>query len=309
MKLWTRWTTVLIGAALTLATAQAQNSASHNSGSVKLPAGASRQQFASLLREPLPGHASAQGPPSFYNPGSLYQQIDGGADIYLLYDFKSLLHQDFKSGAAELTVDIYDMGGAENAFGIYAAERSSDYKFFAIGAEGYRDKGVLNFLQDRYYVKLSGSGTNADGLLDQFARLLSGRIGGTRTLPALLERLPREHRVAHSEQYVRKDPLGHAFLAPAYIVAYAQAKQESKLVVSVANSAQEAKSRSEQLAKHFKQSGECASAPELGEGGIRARNNYEGRLIARTQGRYVLALLNPSENGAEILKAVARSLP
>ena len=309
MKLWTRWITVLIGAALTLATAQAQSSASHNSGSAARPADASHQQFANLLREPLPGHAGAQAPPSFYNPETLYQQIDGGADIYLLYDFKSLLQQDFKSGAAELAVDIYDMGGTENAFGIYAAERSPTYKFVAIGAEGYRDKGVLNFLQDRYYVKLSGSGANADGLLDQFARLLSGRIGGNRTLPALLERLPREHRVPHSEQYVRKDPLGHAFLAPAYVVAYAQAKQESKLVVSVANSAQEAKSRSEQLAKYFKQSGECASAPELGEGGIRAKNNYEGRLIARTQGRYVIALLNPSENGTEMLKAVARSLP
>ncbi len=308
MKRWTKWATVLIGAALTLATAQAQSSASPNSGSAKRPADASQKQFANLMREPLPGHAGAQAPPSFYNPKTLYQQIDGGADLYLLYDFKSLLHQDFKSGAAELTVDIYDMGRTENAFGIYAAERSPAYKFVAIGAEGYRDKGVLNFLQDRYYVKLSGSGANADGLLDQFARLLAGRIGGTRTLPALLEKLPREHRVPHSEQYVRKDPLGHAFLAPAYVVTYAQAKQESKLVVSVANSAQEAQSRSEQLAKHFKQSGECASAPELGEGGIRARNNYEGRLIARTQGRYLIALLNPPENGAEILKAVARSL-
>ena len=189
------------------------------------------------------------------------------------------------------------MGTTDDAFGIYAAERSPGYKFIAIGAEAYRDKGILSFLQDHYYVKLSGFGPNADGLLDQFARLLSGRIGGTRTLPALLEKLPREHQVPHSEQYMRKDPLGHAFLAPAYVVAYAQGKQESKLVISVANNPQEAKSRVEQLAKHFKQSGECASAPELGEGGIRAKNNYEGRLIARTQGRYVIALLNPPRMG------------
>jgi len=108
---------------------------------------------------------------------------------------------------------------------------------------------------------------------------------------------------------MRKDPLGHAFLAPAYVVAYVQGKQESKLVISVANSAQDAKSRSELLAKHFKESGECAPAPELGEGGIRARNSYEGRVIARTQRRYVIALLNPQENGGELLETVARSLP
>lgn len=295
-------TIALVSIALAVAFVQAQTSGPRT-------ADAAQKQFASLLREPLPGHARAQASPSFYGPESLYQYIDGGADIYLLYDFKDLLHQDFKSGAAELTVDIYEMGKTEDAFGIYAAERSPTYKFVSIGSEGYCDKGVFNFMQDHYYVKLSGSGANVDGLLDQFARFLSVRIGGTRTLPALLGKLPREHRIPHSEQYVRKDPLGHAFLAPAYVVAYAQGKQESKLVVSVANSVQEAKSRSEQLAKHFKESGECASAPELGEGGIRARNNYEGRLIARTQGRYVIALLNPPENGAEILKTAARSLP
>lgn len=308
MKLWTRWSSVLVCSALALTILQAQSSAPRDTGS-RAGAADAQKQFANLLREPLPGHPSAKALPTFYNPDGLYQYIDGGADIYLLYGFKNLLHQDFKSGAAELTVDIYEMDKNEDAFGIYAAERSPAYKFIAIGVEGYRDKGVLNFLQDHYYVKLSGSGANADGLLDQFARLLSGRIGGTRTLPALLEKLPREHQVPHSEQYVRKDPLGHAFLAPAYIVPYAQGKQESKLVVSVANSPQDAKSRSEQLAKHFKESGECTSAPELGERGIRARNSYEGRLIARTQGRYVIALLNPPENGVEILKTVARSLP
>ncbi len=302
MKLSPPRTIALICITLAAALVQAQSSVPRTSD-------AAQERFASLLRKPLPGHADAQAPSAFYNAANLYQYIDGGADIYLLYDFRNLWHQDFKSGAAELTVDIYEMGRTEDAFGIYAAERSPAYKFVPIGAEGYRDKGVLNFLQDHYYVKLSGSGANADGLLDQFARLLSGRIGGTRTLPALLEKLPQEHRVPHSEQYVRKDPLGHAFLAPAYVVAYMQGKQESKLVVSMAHDAQEAKSRSEQLAKHFKESGECAPAPDLGEGGIRARNNYEGQVIARTQGHYLIALLNPQENGSEILKTVARSLP
>jgi len=308
-KLWTRWRTELICVALSLATMHGQNAQPHLGTSRTQATDPSRKQFANFLREPLPGNARAQAKPALYNPESLYQYIDGGADIYLLYDFKNLLHQDLKSGAAEVTVDIYEMGTTEDAFGIYAAERSPGYKFVTIGAQGYQDKGILNFFQDHYYVKLSGSGASADTLLDQFARILSGRIGGTKTLPALLAKLPPGHQVPHSQQYVRKDPLGHAFLAPAYIVSYAQGKQESKLVVSVANNPQAAKSRSEQLVKHLKQSGECASAPELGEGGLRARNNYEGRLIARTRGRYLILLLNPSENGAETLKAVAQSLP
>lgn len=307
-KSWITISSALICAVLATAHVQAQSPVflgASNPGT----SGTAQGQLASFLREPLPGTASAQGSATVYNSESLYQYIDGGADIYLLYDFRALLHQDFRSGATELTADIYEMSKPEDAFGIYASERSPGYRFIPIGAEGYRDNGILNFFEDRYYVKLSGSGANVDKLLDQFARLLSSRIGGARTLPPLLERLPRQHRVLHSEQYVKKDPLGHAFLAPAYVVTYVQGKQKSKLVVSVARDAQAAKARADQLAKHFKQSGEAGSAPELGEGGMRAKNSFEGQVIARTHGRYLIALFNPAGNGAEMLKTTAQSLP
>ena len=108
---------------------------------------------------------------------------------------------------------------------------------------------------------------------------------------------------------MRKDPLGHAFLAPAYVVAYTWGRQESKLVISVANDVAGAKARLEQLAKHFKESGECIAAAELGNGGIRARNSFEGSVIARTQGRYLIVLLNPPKDGGGFLNQTAQSLP
>jgi len=107
---------------------------------------------------------------------------------------------------------------------------------------------------------------------------------------------------------MRKDPLGHSFLAPAYVVAYVWGKEESKLVISIANDAAGAKARLEQLAKHFKETGECVAAAELGAGGIRAKNSFEGSAIARTQGRYLIVVVNPPQNGAEILNRTAQSL-
>jgi len=289
---------------------EAQRSSFNTGHSSARASSAAEGQLASLLREPLPNNIAWSTPAAVYNSDSLYQYIDGGADIYLLYDFKALLHQGFKSGSTDLTADIYEMSTPEDAFGIYASERSPAYKFIAIGAEGYRDKGILNFFADRYYVKLSGSGANADWLLGHFAGLLSGRITGVRTLPPLLERLPRAHRVPHSEQYVKKDPLGHAFLSPAYVVTYADGKQQSKLVVSVANDARGATSRAEQLAMHFKQSGKSVSAPELGESGMRGENSFEGTVIARTHGRYLIALFNSAGSGsADILTKTAKGLP
>lgn len=267
-----------------------------------------QQQLTRFVNKPLPGRIVGNGAPSFYKPDTLYQYIDGAADVYLLYDFRSLLHQDFKNGSADLTADIYEMKTAEDAFGMFSSERSASYKFTATGIEGYHSKGVMNFVQDRYYVKLTGSGTNADLSLDQLANTISQRIGGIRLLPTLLRKLPQSNLVPHSHQYIRKDPLGHAFLSPAYVVAYGSLKEPSKLLVSVATDPAAAKSRIDQLAAHLKQTGQCNAAPGLGSNGLQGKNSFEGRFIARTQGRYVILMLNPSPNGAEILKAVAQSL-
>jgi hypothetical protein len=308
MKLWTRFLCTLFCAALLVGFFSFENVAVADDRTPAKSGASGQSQFAKLLSEPLPGHPKPQAEASLYKPDSLYQYIDGGADVYLLYNFQLLLHQEFKAGAADFTADVYDMGKPEDAFGIYSAERSPKYNYIPVGAEGYRSKGVLNFFQDHYYVKLSGSGTSVDAQLDQFARALSTRIGGSRTAPPLLLKLPQLHRVRHSEQYIRKDPLGHAFLAPAYVVTYTSAPKESKLLVSVANDAPGAQARLDQLAKHFKQTGECSPVAELGEGGLRAKNSFEGNIIARTQGRYVIVLLNPPSDGVTLLKSAATAL-
>ena len=47
---------------------------------------------------------------------------------------------------------------------------------------------------------------------------------------------------------------------------------------------------------------------EIGEGGMRAKNSFEGNIFARTQGRYVVVVLNPAQDGATLLKSAALAL-
>lgn len=270
--------------------------------------GVGRDQLVKLLPEPLPGAAVPQGDPAFYGPDNLYQYMNGAADLFVLYDVQTLFHQEFRAKEVDVTLDVFDMGSPENAFGIYAAERSPSYQFITIGAEAYRNEGILNFLQDRYYVKLAGFGTGADTVLEALARGLSGRIGGKASLPALLEKLPTTNRKARSEQYMPKDPLGHGFLSPAYVIEYGTADQESKLLVSVAPDDNEAGRRLKQLEKHLTSSGECGPAAELGEGAIRGSNSYEGKILAISQGRYLLMLINPAAGAEQLVRDAAKSL-
>ena len=308
MKFWARRTSWLICGLLAAGFVPPRSSAFGGGAPRTLATDTAQKHLLAFVAAPLPGIPAAQAPPSFYGPDNLYQYMDGGADVYLLYDFQVLLHQDFKSGQAELTVDIFDMGNVEDAFGMYAAERAPGYNFLDIGIEAYRNEGILNFLQDRYYIKVAGFGPGSDDILEKIARVLSERIAGTRSFPPLLEKLPQEHRVKHSEQFTRKDPLGHSFLSPAYVVSYKQGELESKLLISVAKDPAEAKTRLASLTKYFRESGKCEAAPDLGDGAIQASNTFEGRVIAVAQGRYLIVIVNPANDAAVLLKKTMQDL-
>ncbi len=270
---------------------------------------AAHQTLLRLIPEPLPSGAVAQSSATFYSPDNLYQYMDGGADIFVLYGVTNLLHQEFRAKDVDVTVDIFDMGSPENAFGMYAAERAPNYRFMTMGAEGYKDEGILNYFQDRYYVKLAGFGTGADAVLDAFAASLSAKIGSNPSFPAMLSQLPTEGRKPHSEQYMPKDPLGHPFLGPAYVIAYGSGDQESKLLITVARDHADAQQRLEQLKQHFSKTGQCKDAPEVGQGAVRAGNSFEGNVIAQATGRYVVLLVNPVAGTEGLIQATAAKLP
>jgi hypothetical protein len=208
----------------------------------------------------------------------------------------------------DVTVDIFDMSADDTAFGIYAAERSPSYDFVVIGAEGYRNQGIVNFLQGRYYVKLAGFGEGADAVLDQFAKAISSAIGGRSELPALLQQLPQTNRRPHSEQYLLKDPLGHSFLGPAYLAKYEVGGKESSLLVSIAPDAAAAQERMRLLDEHFRKSGSSAPAPELGLGAIRASNSFEGNAVAQLKGRYLVVLFSAVPGTESVLKEAVQQL-
>jgi hypothetical protein len=266
------------------------------------------QAMLKLVAEPLPGDAVAKHDPSFYGADNLYEYMDGGADIFVLYGVRALMHVDLRAKAVDVSVDLFDMGSADAAFGMYAAERSPEFRYLTIGAEGYQYQGMLNFLQDRYYVKLLGFGDGADGVLESLARAVSARIGNNPGFPAMLAKLPVENRKAHSEQYMPAAPLGHPFLGPAYVAAYGVGEYESKLLVTVARDEADAEKRLKELEEHFTKTGECRAAPELGDGGMLGKNSFEGVVVAARKGRYVVLLVNPGKDGEELVKQAMAGL-
>jgi hypothetical protein len=158
-----------------------------------------------------------------YKPDNLWDLIDGAADLYLEYNFVDLrLGRYQNDDSAEIKVELYRHASEADAFGIYSQERYPDYHFLDIGAQGYREKGVLNFLAGSYYVKISSvqAGDKVQEGLLSIAKMVESHLQQPKAMPSLLTAFPIAGRAVNTEQYIAKSFLGYSFLNGAYVVTY-----------------------------------------------------------------------------------------
>ncbi|MFC2156651.1 DUF6599 family protein [Acidobacteriota bacterium] len=186
-----------------------------------------------------------------YKPESLFEYINGAAEIYLAYEFKELLVAQFKMDGSEanISVEIYDMGTTENAFGIYGAERYPENNFIPTGIQGYIEDEALNFLADRYYVKLLcfDCGDKAAGVLNEFSRDIVRKVGGVKVFPELLSLFPKEGLIANSEKFSLRNFMGYSFFSNGFIANYSLDEMEFDCFAIRTSSGQEA----EEILKKF----------------------------------------------------------
>ena len=269
-----------------------------------------RKTLESLLPQGRDVDARLTEGPAFYSPGNLYEYIDGGAEAFVGYDFVALTHAVYQKGDAEITVDVYDMRRPDNAYGIYASERSPDYSFISIGAEGYQGDLLINFCHDRYYVKLSAFSDTQKGaaLLEPFARRISSAIRTAPSLPKPLSLFPAARLLPHTQTFVLRSPLGREFLSPAYTAKYSfAANTETVVVLSCADNAEAARRRVTQLCAEVQKTGQC-TAIEDPKGGFQGSTRYEGRFLAFPRGNVAVIILNPPDTGAGLVARLLRAL-
>jgi hypothetical protein len=134
---------------------------------------------------------AASGEDAVYDRKTLYDYLDGGAEVILAFAFKEALVRKFKDSAGEeIGLDIYDMGSAAEAFGIFSCDRQSDPA--SIGQESEYGSGLLRFRQGRYFVSImtSGDETKAGPAILSLGKEVAARLGPPGAYPDLLAFLP-----------------------------------------------------------------------------------------------------------------------
>jgi hypothetical protein len=141
-------------------------------------------------------------PPGTYAPQTLSSYIDGGAELYLSYNFTGSLAVKYKDASEnEIAVDIFDMGSSGDAFGVFAHSRETNVKDFGQGSE--YAAGLLTFWKGRYYVSvLAYPETPASkGAVTTLGRAIAGAILEEGPVPPILAFLPPENLQPETVRY------------------------------------------------------------------------------------------------------------
>jgi hypothetical protein len=158
-----------------------------------------------------------------FNPNTLYEYIDGGADLYLAYDFEDLKVAEYQNDKkASVTVEVYRHRTPTHAFGVYSQERVPGANFIDVGIQGYQEKDALNFLSGNTYVKITGYDIVPEDqtILLAFAKAVAGNLGEKGAFPSVLAAFPAEGKVKNSEKFIARKFLGYPFLHSAFSADY-----------------------------------------------------------------------------------------
>jgi hypothetical protein len=129
------------------------------------PRGSSEQQGSIRPASHLPGGYGLVETRT-YSVDNLYEIIDGEAERFIQFGFKSLLVAAYASDGKvlpEVEVQLYDMGRRRNAYGIFADSRWPGEAGITLGNQGYVYGSVAAFWKGRFYVRVSSFAERAAG--------------------------------------------------------------------------------------------------------------------------------------------------
>jgi hypothetical protein len=166
-----------------------------------------------------------------FNADTLYEKIDGKAQLYLSYNFAQLLFATYAAGEAPLDVYVYDMGQADNAFGIYKAEEGENAEPVEIGRGGYASGDSIFFWKGKNYVNILAGGDEgghgAEGGPSQLrqaavklASAIADRLQDAGQSLWAEQILPAAGRVPGSFEFRKSDAFGLDFLNDVFSAQY-----------------------------------------------------------------------------------------
>jgi hypothetical protein len=142
-------------------------------------------------------------PVQIYDKKTIFDYIDGAAEIYFAYDFNKVASAEYKNEQTSIIIDVYEMLSPDSAFGIYSLNRYQDANYVNIGNEGLLTGTSLDFWKGKYYCKTYCFDQSLVYQKDvsEFANRIALKIKEPGEEPAIIKKLMPKDLIAKSAKY------------------------------------------------------------------------------------------------------------
>jgi hypothetical protein len=160
---------------------------------------------------------TAAGEPEHHDTETIYDYIDGHAEVYVAYGLRRSVSQRYAApGGAEIVVDLFELASPADAYGVFSHDRSGEPA--TVGNGGVYRSGWLSFWQAQWAgsVYWNGAGEpDREAILAIGLEAASSLPAGGET-PDLVRRLPAEGLDPQSVCFLRSPQIlnAHVVVGP-----------------------------------------------------------------------------------------------
>jgi len=249
------------------------------------------------------------GKESTYNSRTVFDYIDGAAELYLAYGFQGLKVRRFaKPGSPPINLEVYEMASPEDAYGVFSFEYQDNPAGIGQGSEF--GGGLLRFWKGKHFASVyaEGEGEGVEAAILGIGRAAAQVIPATGSEPKLIQLLPGKEfgLVDKSTRYLKSHVLlnqrffiSHQNLlnisrnTEAVLAVYARGRQKTQFLLIRYGNADEAGAALQTFKKAY--------MPEAGDRD-RVKTEDKKWTFARQQKEYLLLVFSaPAESDAEAL--------
>jgi Family of unknown function (DUF6599) len=257
----------------------------------------------SLVPKVAPDGWALKDAPETFTRETLFEHIDGQADLFLQYGFEAsvfLIYRNVNSSEDRIDLDIYDMGNPLQAFGVFSRFRQEESSA-GIGLDSYLGDRYALFYKGKYFVVLQAQDSNAS-TLKRLAQEIESRISDNSAPPKEITYFPKSGLKPGSIEYFPDGLLGHQFLKRGFKASYLEkdeTKNDSKtmsesrdfnLFLSIFENSQEAMNALRLFREHLSKKGRVVEglSAQFGPDALTGVDPYQGKTIIAHKGPYLV---------------------
>jgi len=137
-----------------------------------------------------------------FDRSNLFDFIDGGAEVYLAYDFRHLSVALYRAAEKpDIAVELYDMGSSDDAYGVLSVDPTGEH--VELGTMARYGAGLLRLCKGRWFIRILAERETRQsrGAVLDLGASMGATIAEDSLPPRLLGLLPKEGLRADSATY------------------------------------------------------------------------------------------------------------